>query len=189
MLMRLSAFLFSLIILFALGCAPRDGADQAVLIPTLTLIPSSPTPTSPPPTPSPTRSMLPAPGDVRPSAQAPAASPTPARTATGDSLLERDPIAAELVRLTRESVARATDLPVRRVQLVSVEAVVWTDSALNCPQPDATPLPMSIDGYRIRLRVGDRDYVFHTDIDRFIPCDADVSGPPPEATDDPASQG
>jgi hypothetical protein len=128
---------------------------------------------------------------VRPSLQPAVLTPTAARASAGDSLLDRDPIAAELVRLTREAVARETDLPARRVQLISVEAVVWTDSTLNCPPPDAQPVAMTIDGYRILLRVGERDYLFHTDIDRFIRCDpANVRAGSPQAETTPeASQG
>jgi hypothetical protein len=31
---------------------------------------------------------------------------------------------------------------------------------------------LNVDGYRIVLSAGDNEYLFHTDFDRALPCDA-----------------
>ncbi|NWF69844.1 MAG: hypothetical protein HXY40_12235 [Chloroflexi bacterium] len=98
--------------------------------------------------------------------------PTAAATLAIGTLLQIDPIAAELVALAQRRLAQELDLPLRRIQLVDLRLVRWTDSSLGCPQPEQTYTPMQIDGYRIVLSVGERQYVFHTDFDRLIPCDA-----------------
>ncbi|MBL8131491.1 MAG: hypothetical protein JNL42_06510 [Anaerolineae bacterium] len=150
------------------ACTNTDQAPTGEPVATSTLIAATHTLTPPPPSQTPTQSDLPAPQDLATPPLAGAAETLPPVEL---SLIERDPIAAELVRLAQEAVARETDLPIRRIQLEAIQTVVWTDSSLNCPLPDAAYAPMEIDGYRILLRAGDAEYLFHTDIDRIMPCD------------------
>ncbi|MDZ4767806.1 MAG: hypothetical protein SGJ24_01640 [Chloroflexota bacterium] len=158
-----------IVLLCAVLCASACSAPIADVpntpIATSTLILPTVTPTIAPPTVTATVSNLPAPDEVR-------TQPPPVTAdAPADDLIVRDPIAAELVRLAREQVARTNNLPLARIRLVEVRAVTWTDSALNCPLPDAVTLPLTLDGYRIVLRAGERDYLFHADIDRVTLCD------------------
>lgn len=167
-------------VLLVLGLLPacsalEDAAPQADTAPTSTLVAMTATPSPIPPTAVPTDANLLAPGDVGDRA-APTASAQPASASLPD-----DAIAQELVRLARQQVAQETNLPLQRVRVVSVEAATWTDSALNCPLPEAIILPLQIDGYRIALMAGGRDYIFHTDIDRVIRCDP-ANEATPEAT-------
>jgi len=55
-----------------------------------------------------------------------------------------------------------------------VEAYVWQDTSLGCPEPGQTYAPVAVDGYRIVLEVRDTQVIFHTDFDRAIPCDPDL---------------
>lgn len=91
---------------------------------------------------------------------------------------EGDPIAAELTALAQRRLADTLDLPLRRIHVVSVEPVTWTDTSLGCPQPDGQYAPATIDGYRLVLEAGETEYVFHSDFDRLIPC-ANESRPSP----------
>ncbi len=99
--------------------------------------------------------------------------PTAAATLALGILLELDPVAAELVRLAQQRVARQLDLPLRRIRIVDVRAMRWTDNSLGCPQPDQTYAQVEVDGYRIVVSAGEQEYIFHADFDRLLPCDAE----------------
>lgn len=159
--------LILLLLLAAAACAP--GVVATEVPPTLTLIPitATLTPTTAPPTPTPAN--LSAPGDVI------AVTITPQQQTdevlTGAALIERDPVAAEMVGIAQRVVADDLDLPVVRVRLTDARAVLWTDSTLNCPLPSSTPVPLELGGYRIVVQAGDQAFIFHTDSERVIPCD------------------
>ncbi|MBK8021352.1 MAG: hypothetical protein IPK19_07925 [Chloroflexi bacterium] len=199
--MRLGIGLLLLLTLMACSTTEQTPtasvATSTLIAPTLTLTPL-------PPTATPTESNLPAPQDLATASASGSGSftRTPAPEGVeeaGLALVERDPIAAELVRLAQEEIRRATDLPTRRIQLEEIRSVVWTDSSLNCPLPDSSYVPLEIDGYRIVLSAGEQEYVFHTDIDRVMLCDVEneqlpgaeateaVAGVVEEATEEPAS--
>lgn len=102
-----------------------------------------------------------------------AVNPTAAATLAVGIVLELDPVAAELALLAQQRVAETLDLPVRRIHIVSVRAVRWTDSSLGCPQPDQSYAQAEIDGYRIVVSAGEREYAFHSDFDRLILCESE----------------
>jgi hypothetical protein len=133
-------------------------SSENTLVPTASLVPATVTdaPTSVPPTHTP--AGLPAPADMLPTH-------TPTAEASGD------PVANALVGIARRQIAAQLDLPEQRVRLVEVIPVVWTDSALNCPLPDQVVEAMEVDGYRILLEAGEREYLFHADVDRVVACD------------------
>lgn len=156
-----------LLVIFLAACSTSPTATVTPAL-TSTLIAPTATLTPVPPTATPTTGNLPAPQDL----ETPVPSPSPESSDESTvSLIERDPIAAELVRLAQNQVAIQTDLALRRIQLAEITPMVWTDSSLNCPLPDTVYLPVTTDGYRIVLEAGDQAYIFHTDIDRVIPCD------------------
>ncbi len=135
-------------------------------LPTLTLVP-------------PTETIVPTSAPARATDDPELTSPESLLTARAPTLpaagtstvLPEDPIAAELVLIAQQQVADLLGISVRRVRLVSVEAVRWDDSSLGCPQADQTYTPIEVDGYRIELRAADETYRFHTDFDRVISCD------------------
>lgn len=137
-------------------------------VPTASLVPATATdvPTSVPPTFTP--AGLPAPADI---------APTPAATPSAAD----DPVALSLVGIARRQIAARLDIAEQRVRLVEVAPVVWTDSALNCPLPDQVVTPVEVDGYRIVLEAGEREYLFHADVDRVIACDPTNETIPTEA--------
>jgi hypothetical protein len=157
-----------LLLLIAAACAPSAGSTTP--LPTLTLIPATATATPTPVPPSATPANLPAPQDVI----RPTEVPSPESSfegLIGEALIARDPVAAALVAVAERSVAANLNLPTRLVRLVDVRPATWTDSAFNCPTPKATVVPLQTDGYRIALRASGKDYLFHSDFDRVVPCD------------------
>jgi len=148
------------------ACSPGGTAAPE---PTQALIPATETPIPQlvPPTVTP-EATLPRPGDIA----APTASPTPAGDSSATVSVETDPVASELAALARRRVAQELNLPAQRVQLVEIQSVVWSDASLGCPVAGQTYPLGEVDGYRIVLSAGDREYYFHTDFDRALPCDA-----------------
>lgn len=144
------------------ACA-SGGAEP---LPTLTLIPPSETPPATPIPPSATPDPL----IVLPEEIITTADPTTDAQTPTPGLLDADPIAAELVALAQRILANDLGLPQRRVQLVEVETVRWTDTSLGCPQSDQSYNEIEIPGYRIVLQAGDNTYAFHTDFDRVLSC-------------------
>jgi hypothetical protein len=92
------------------------------------------------------------------------------QSAVDDILVRVDPVAAEMVLLAQQRLSTTLDLPQRRIQRVSVQAFTWQDTSLGCPLPDQTYEPATIDGYRIVMRVGERDYLYHTDSASLFAC-------------------
>lgn len=97
-------------------------------------------------------------------------------------LVEIDPVAAELVTLAQRRLSQELNVPTRRVRVLEVAPYTWTDSSLGCPLNGQEYPSVEIDGYRIVLSVGDREYIFHTDFDRLIPCNPDNELLPAEAS-------
>ncbi|MBZ0294432.1 MAG: hypothetical protein K8L99_17850 [Anaerolineae bacterium] len=86
-------------------------------------------------------------------------------------LIERDPVAAELVLLAQSQLARQLDLATQRIRIVDITSYTWPDSSLGCPLEDQTYTTIDIPGYRILLEAGDNTYLFHSDSEQLLPCD------------------
>ncbi len=154
------------------ACAAPTPLATTLLVPTSTLISSTATPTFVPPSHTPTRNSPAAPPDLLATVLITPSPPPPTTDAMTEvvDLIERDPVAAELVRIARELVARQQDIAIGRVELVDIMPVVWSDSGLNCASEEVETMPMVIDGYRILLRTGEQNILFHSDFDRVIAC-------------------
>ncbi len=159
-------FLLLLLVIVA-ACAPNTPTPSAV--PTLTLIPPTATVTPSPIPPTSTNSNLPAPADLNTPVAA-ATLPVPPANLTGEALIDQDPVAESLTLIAERLVAKQTNLPSSLVKIVDVRTMVWTDSTLNCPQAGSQAVPTQTDGYRILLSAGAQEFLFHTDVDRVLPC-------------------
>jgi hypothetical protein len=167
-LRRFGLLAASLLALLLASCAP-NAADTPV--PTLTLIPATATQIPSPVPPTLTPADLIAPEDL--SRITPTTAAAQATGALhGTDLIAQDPAAAEMVALAQGLVQQELNIPTSRIRLVDVHAVVWTDSALNCPLPESEIVQQDIDGYRIVLAAAEQEYIFHTDVDRIVPCAA-----------------
>jgi hypothetical protein len=98
-------------------------------------------------------------------------------------LMEIDPVAAELVALSRRRLSQELDVATGRVRVLEVTPYTWTDSSLGCPLEGEEYSSVLIDGYRIILAVGDDEYIYHTDFDRLFPCEAEAERLP-QATEE-----
>jgi hypothetical protein len=76
--------------------------------------------------------------------------------------------AQEVVRLAKEDLAQRLGVAVDQIQLVSVEAVDWSDTSLGCPQPGMMYAQVITPGYRVILGAGGERYEYHTDTGRFV---------------------
>lgn len=81
-----------------------------------------------------------------------------------------DPLAAELLLMAQQRLADDLDLSTRRIRVVNLTPVTWTDTSLNCPSPDTAYEPGEIPGYRLVLAAGEQEYIFHADFERLILC-------------------
>jgi hypothetical protein len=52
------------------------------------------------------------------------------------------------------------------IELISMEAVTWSDGSLGCPEPGKSYTQALVDGHRIVLGYGERAYVYHSGGDR-----------------------
>jgi hypothetical protein len=112
----------------------------------------------------------------------PPPTPTPAPPGEGDSALpqpEISPIAtpsdpvADVVATASEYLASELEISSQGVEPVLVESVEWSDASLGCPEPGKSYAQVITPGYRIVLRVGEKEYELHTDgdIQRVVICD------------------
>lgn len=88
-------------------------------------------------------------------------------------LVDIDPVAAELAALAQRRLALSLDIPAGQVHVLEMTPYIWTDNSLGCPLAGEEYTSVQIDGYRIMLTVGDDEYIFHTDFDRLLACNAD----------------
>jgi hypothetical protein len=76
--------------------------------------------------------------------------------------------AQEVVRLAKEDLAQRLKLAPDDIQLVSVEAVDWSDTSLGCPQPGMMYAQVITPGYRVVLEAEGKQYNYHTDEGQFV---------------------
>ncbi len=159
-------FISGLFVAFVLSACAADATP--FVEPTQTLIPATETSTPAPVLPTLDQPTLPAASEILSAT----AEFTEAATPDTSDLLDVDPVASELTALAQRRIAQDLGLPTRRIQVVEVSSYVWPDTSLGCPIAGETYTPQAVDGYRIVLSAGDKEYIFHTDFDRAIPCDA-----------------
>lgn len=88
------------------------------------------------------------------------------------TIIEADPVAAELVALARRRVTALAAVTADNVTVVSVRPYRWRDTSLGCPLPDETYTALDVDGYRIVLAADGSEYVFHTSFTDLKRCAA-----------------
>ena len=68
----------------------------------------------------------------------------------------------QLIERAKAEVATIARSSAQSVQVVSVEAVDWSDSSLGCPQAGMMYAQVITPGYKIVLESGGRTYEFHS---------------------------
>jgi hypothetical protein len=76
--------------------------------------------------------------------------------------------AEEAIQLGREDLAHRLGLAPEAIQLVSVEAVEWSDTSLGCPQPGMMYAQVITPGFLVILEGEGERYTYHTDQGRFV---------------------
>jgi hypothetical protein len=94
----------------------------------------------------------------------------PPRRLSGDLLLELDPGAREMLLLAQRRLAEELDLSTHHITVVAITPYLWRDTGLGCPQSDQQVQSIPIQGYRIELEAGERQYIYHTDTVSVFSC-------------------
>ncbi len=76
--------------------------------------------------------------------------------------------AQHVVAQARADLAARENVPAEEVEVVRVEAVDWPDASLGCPEPGMAYAQVITPGWRIVLRVGSREAVYHSDQRRVV---------------------
>lgn len=70
----------------------------------------------------------------------------------------------------RRDLADTLGVEQNQIIVASAEGTTWSDGSLGCPESGVEYEARDRKGYVITLRHGSRDYRYHTDLDRIIPC-------------------
>ena len=85
-------------------------------------------------------------------------------------LLELTLSQAQLETLARADLARRLGVPKKEVSVRETRSIVWPDGGLGCAAPTEPPSSGQSKGYVMMLGHGDREYEYHADLRRVIPC-------------------
>jgi len=70
----------------------------------------------------------------------------------------------------RKDLASRLHVAEEEIRLLSAQARTWDDESLGCPEVGRKYEPRKVSGYVLRLRHGSREFTYHTDLIRTIPC-------------------
>ena len=72
----------------------------------------------------------------------------------------------------RKDLASRLSVPENEIKLASARERTWDDAGLGCPEPGKTYPPGKVTGWVLTLGHAKREFTYHTDLDRTIPCPA-----------------
>lgn len=82
-----------------------------------------------------------------------------------------DPLQKKIINLAAADLASRLAVELNWIKIVSADSVTWPDSALGCPQPDQVYAQGKVPGFRIKLAVEGKEYIYHADRTGIvIPC-------------------
>ena len=70
----------------------------------------------------------------------------------------------------RKDLASRLHVAEAEIRLLSAQAQTWDDESLGCSEAGRKYEPRKVSGYVLRLRHGNREFTYHTDLQRTIPC-------------------
>lgn len=83
----------------------------------------------------------------------------------------------QAVQVARTLLASELGCQVDEIQILTVEAMEWSDSSLGCPQPGMMYMQVITPGYRVVLEYETKHYTVHTDQGRrAVRCDRPFLG-------------
>ena len=68
----------------------------------------------------------------------------------------------DLIEEAKADLANRLEIGVDEIEMIKYEEVIWRDSSLGCPQRGMQYLQVLMDGVRITLSDGEREYVYHS---------------------------
>jgi len=70
----------------------------------------------------------------------------------------------------QKDLAKRLGVSTKDVRPISGKQQTWDDASLGCPEKGVDYPPGKVDGWVLTLRHGQRNYTYHTDMTRTIPC-------------------
>lgn len=83
---------------------------------------------------------------------------------------QRELVFGEQFVVARKDLASRIGVPESEIRMASAEEYTWDDGSLGCPEPGVAYAPGPVTGWILKLKHGMRDYTYHTDLGRTIPC-------------------
>ena len=77
---------------------------------------------------------------------------------------------ARQYQLARQDLARRLNVPESAIRMSGATAAVWDDASLGCPEPGTQYAPVETTGWILVLKQGAREFKYHADAQRAIPC-------------------
>jgi hypothetical protein len=74
--------------------------------------------------------------------------------------------------MAQKDLAERLGVPVREIRPAGAEKKTWSDASLGCPEAGVQYAQVETHGWVLKLRHGTRDYTYHADAQRAIPCPA-----------------
>ncbi len=76
----------------------------------------------------------------------------------------------KVIQTARRDLAKNLNVPITEISIQKVESRIWPNSALGCPVHQQEYKESSIKGYKITLQYQTRQYSYHTDQQKALPC-------------------
>lgn len=77
---------------------------------------------------------------------------------------------ARQLQLARRDLAGRLNVAESEVRMIAATPVTFDDASLDCPEPGAQYAQVETEGWVMTLRHGGREYAYHADAQRAIPC-------------------
>ncbi|MGH8223016.1 MAG: hypothetical protein ACREQZ_08580 [Woeseiaceae bacterium] len=85
---------------------------------------------------------------------------------------QRELVFGQQMIAARKDLARWLSVSESDIKPESAEERTWNDAGIGCPEPGVAYPKGRVTGWVLTLRHNDRDYTYHTDMQRTIPCPA-----------------
>ena len=72
----------------------------------------------------------------------------------------------------RQDLARRLNVPEADIAMGAITPTTWVDASLGCPEPDTMYAQVETEGWLLVLNHGAREYTYHADSQRVVPCPA-----------------
>ncbi len=90
--------------------------------------------------------------------------------ALGGITPERELIFGRQMAEARKDLAGRIGVPEDDIEFISGVGTSWNDASMGCPEPGVQYAQARVLGWVLTFRHGNRDFTYHTDLRRTIPC-------------------